>query len=175
MFTPKPVGYYKEYYRRNHEKVLTRCRAYYKKNRDMIASKHRTYYNNNRAAYLIRGKRYREKSMVKLRSQMFNIIPNRCYYESEYCSGPLEWDHKCGDGKIERRRLTANLVSRYYRMLKHPDRFMRLCRRHNHIKSNIDKDMFEAMILEMAERIKMKSYEQADYAPPEPCELSPVS
>lgn len=114
--------------------------------------------------------RYREirdRYTKNLQTRVFRLIPNECYYKNDFCNGELQWDHKYGDGKKHREvsKWRGSGKQLYLEALKYPDRWLRLCARHNLMKGNIPKDKFEAMILEMAERIKMKSYGQANPVP----------
>lgn len=142
-------------WRKNHPESSRKAS---KRWRDSHPGKHaeinRLWCRNNPDKLRMINRRSKKNQYDRLLQQVFVIIPNRCYYESVYCSGGLQWDHKNGDGK----NCILNNLEKVRVILKDPDRWMRLCERHNKMKVNIPKDVFEAMVLELAERINMRSY-----------------
>lgn len=88
-----------------------------------------------------------------LQRQIFEIIPNRCYYQNRFCFGRLEWDHRYGDGRYDP---SVGRRGQLARIIRNPERWLRLCSFHNYRKSNTSKEIHEADILDIAEQIKRR-------------------
>lgn len=144
--------YRRERWWKNHDRLYNQERER-RLNRSPKQKEHeREYRKYYYLSNIERIKAYQETYLVRLKDAAFIMIPNECYYKSHFCDGPLEWDHKYGDGK-EWRKIPRNQKMVLIDIAKNPDRWMRLCRKHNQMKMDIPKDEFEAMISDIYERV----------------------
>jgi hypothetical protein len=88
MITEKKREYDKRYRESHREKYRDLSRRYYESHREQRIQ-------------------YEIKRQSRLEPQVFSVVPNRCFFNDEYCYGPLQSDHKNGDGKNDRQEKTG--------------------------------------------------------------------